>query len=39
MNNEVVQGSGWARPMSKEFRVWKHDFLINNSEVFTDWWK
>jgi hypothetical protein len=22
MNDEVVQGSGWPRPMSEELRVW-----------------
>jgi hypothetical protein len=37
MNDEVVQGSGWAHPMSEEFRLWVHNFVINNSEVFKDW--
>jgi hypothetical protein len=37
MNNEVVQGTGWARPMSKEFTSWMHDFVINNSALLKNW--
>jgi hypothetical protein len=37
MNDEVVQGSGWPRPMSEEFKGWMHNFVINNSEVLKDW--
>jgi hypothetical protein len=37
MNDEVVQGSEWARPMSEEFRMWVHNFVINNSKVLKDW--
>jgi hypothetical protein len=37
MHDEVVQGSGWARPMSNDFRARVHDFVITNSEVLKDW--
>ena len=37
MNDEVRQGSGWVRPMSEEFRLWIHNFVINNLEVFKYW--
>jgi hypothetical protein len=37
MNDEMVQGSGWARPLSDELRAWLHDFVINNSVVLKDW--
>jgi hypothetical protein len=31
MNDEMVQGSDWPRPMFEEFRLWAHSFVINNS--------
>jgi hypothetical protein len=31
MNDEIVQGNGWACPMSSQFREWVHDFVIHNS--------
>jgi len=37
MNDEVVQGSGWKRVMSKQFWEWVHDFVISNSADFEDW--
>jgi hypothetical protein len=37
MNDEVVQGNSWPRQMSEEFRLWIHNFVINNSEVLHDW--
>jgi hypothetical protein len=37
MNDEVMQGSGWPRPMSDEFRLWAHNFVINNSALLRDW--
>jgi hypothetical protein len=37
MNDEVMQGSGWARPMSNELWLWVHNFVINNSDILKDW--
>jgi hypothetical protein len=37
MNDQVVQGSGWRRPMSEELRDWVYNFVINNSEVLNEW--
>jgi hypothetical protein len=37
MNDEVLQGSGWQRLMSEEFRLWVHNFVINNSAVLKGW--
>ena len=37
MVDEVVQGSGWRRPMLQQFRAWAHNFVINNSLDLTDW--
>jgi hypothetical protein len=36
MNDEIVQGNGWARSMSQEFREWAHDFIIHNSKDLAD---
>jgi hypothetical protein len=37
MNDEIVQGSGWARDMSTELRAWAHDFVISNSSDLAEW--
>jgi hypothetical protein len=34
MNNEMLQGSGWPRYMSDEFRGWIHNFVVNNNADF-----
>jgi hypothetical protein len=36
MNDEIVQGNGWACPMSSQFREWVHDFVIHNSTDLAD---
>jgi hypothetical protein len=37
MMDEMVQGNGWRRPMSQQFRTWAHNFVINNSMDLEDW--
>jgi hypothetical protein len=37
MNDEVVNGNGWSRLMSQEFRVWAHNFVIHNSTNLLKW--
>jgi hypothetical protein len=32
MNDEILQGNGWAQPMSPELRTWAHNFVIHNSK-------
>jgi hypothetical protein len=34
MNDEIVQGGGWPRPLSQSMRLWAHNFVINNSSPF-----
>jgi hypothetical protein len=37
MNDELVQGKGWPRHMSDQFRAWIHDFVVHNSADFQTW--
>jgi hypothetical protein len=37
MNNGVLQGSGWPRHMSEQFRAWIHDFVVNNNVDIVTW--
>jgi hypothetical protein len=37
MNDEILQGNGWPRRMSAQFRDWAHDFVIHNSNELTEW--
>ena len=37
MNDKVMQGSGWPRHMSNQFKEWIHDFVVNNSADFVTW--
>jgi hypothetical protein len=36
MNDEVLQGGGWARPLSQNVRLWAHNFVINNSSDLSE---
>jgi hypothetical protein len=37
MNDEIVQGSRWARPLSQNMHLWAHKFVINNSSDLEEW--
>jgi hypothetical protein len=37
MNDEIVQGGGWPRPLSQSMRLWAHNFVINNSSDLVEW--
>jgi hypothetical protein len=37
MNDEIVQGNGWPRPLSPELRAWAHNFVIHNLVDLLDW--
>jgi hypothetical protein len=37
MNDKVVNGNGWSRLMSPDFRLWAHNFVIHNSADLALW--
>jgi hypothetical protein len=37
MNDEIVEGNGWARRLMEEFKTWVHNFVIHNSTNFSKW--
>jgi hypothetical protein len=37
MNDEIVNGNGWPRLMSPDFRLWAHNFVIHNFADLQDW--
>jgi hypothetical protein len=37
MKDEIVNGNGWSRLMSQEFRLWAHNFVIHNSADLAQW--
>jgi len=37
MNDEVVQGSSWAREISLQLLEWTHNFVLSNSTDLEEW--
>jgi hypothetical protein len=37
MNDEILQGNGWTRPLSAKLRAWAHNFVIHNSKDLVEW--
>ena len=37
MNDEIIQGNGWAQLLSHKLYIWAHYFIIHNSSDLVEW--